>query len=98
MISKDTILKVESLSKLEFTEEERVKFIDEFQKIIQMVEQLQEIDTEGVIPTYHGNNLINVYREDVPRVNENYQDLLDNAPSVENSFIQVPAIIETEEA
>lgn len=97
MLSKDQIKHVAKLSKLSFSDEELADFTDEFSRIIDMVEQLQAVDTEGVKPTYHGNQLINVLREDKAIKRNKTEELLKNAPLAEGGFIQVPAILESGE-
>lgn len=94
MITREQVQHVAQLAKLSFSEEELDQFMPSIQEIIQMVEQLQEVDTEGVQPTYHGNQLKNVYREDLAVPNQNYHALLANAPSAKDGYIQVPVIIE----
>ena len=97
MLSKDQVQHVAKLAKLSFTDEELGKFTDEFSRIIEMVEQLQEIDTEGVKPTYHGNQLNNVLREDNAILRNKTKELLNNAPLAEGGYIKVPAILESGE-
>lgn len=97
MLSQDQIKHVAKLSKLSYTDDELDNFVPEFGRIIDMVEQLQEVDTEGVKPTYHGNQLINVLREDKAIERNKTEELLKNAPLSEGGFIQVPAILESGE-
>lgn len=94
MISREEIKHVAHLAKLSFDEESLDKVTPEIQGIIELVEHLQEVDTENVEPTFHGNNLQNVYREDEAVQNEDYHALINNAPSSQDGYIQVPVIIE----
>ncbi|MGF3067073.1 Asp-tRNA(Asn)/Glu-tRNA(Gln) amidotransferase subunit GatC [Facklamia sp. P12945] len=96
MITREEIKHVAKLAKLSFSEEELDQFAPNIQEIVEMVEHLQEVNTEGVEPTYHGNQLKNVYREDIAVPNPSYRALLDNAPTVNEGYIQVPVIIEDE--
>ena len=96
-ISSQEVAHVASLAKLAFAPEELAKFTGQMDAIIKMVEQLQEVDTEGVKPTYHGNQLINVLREDKAIERNKTEELLKNAPLSEGGFIQVPAILESGE-
>lgn len=97
MLSKDQVQHVAKLAKLRFTDEELIDFTGEFGRIIDMVEQLQEVDTEGVKPTYHGNDLFNVMREDKAVKRNKTKELLSNAPTAEGGYIKVPAILESGE-
>lgn len=96
-MEREDVIKAAELAKLDYSKSDLREFEGVFQRIISLVEEFQTIDTEGVKPTFHGNDVMNVYREDVAVENPNYQDLLDNAPTVQDTFIQVPAIMETEE-
>lgn len=98
MISQEDVQHVAVLAKLHFTPEEFELFSGHFQNIVEYVEQLSEVDTEGVTPTYHGNDMINVFREDVVIDSHHQAALLANAPKSHNGYIQVPAIMESEEA
>lgn len=98
MLSENKVEHVARLARLEFSEEDLEKFTEEFGRIVEMVEQLQEVDTEFVDPTYHGNRLTNVYREDIPVKSQKREQFLANAPMAEDGYIQVPVILESEDA
>lgn len=98
MTQRDEIIRVANLAKLAFDEDKIDDFAKEFGSIIQLVEHLQEVDTTGIDPTYHGNQLINVFREDKVYQETQRQAFLDNTKTTKDGFIQVPAIIESEEA
>lgn len=98
MVSKDIVQRVANLAKLQFDEQSIDGFIDEFNHILNMLETFEEVDTTNVKPTYHGNEILNVYREDVPVANVHYEDMIHNAPQIADGYIKVPAILESEEA
>ncbi|MBS4460957.1 MULTISPECIES: Asp-tRNA(Asn)/Glu-tRNA(Gln) amidotransferase subunit GatC [unclassified Facklamia] len=98
MTERDEILRVANLAKLTFDEANLDAFASEFGSIIELVEHLQEVDTTGVEPTYHGNDLINIFREDKVIRGTQREDFLANAKTTQDGFIKVPAIIESEEA
>lgn len=97
MLKKEDIQRLASLSKLHLSDQEAQQFTQEIIKIIDFVEELQEVETDGLEPTYHGNNLMNVYREDEP-VQADYTDaLIENAPDHQDGYVKVPVMIESEE-
>lgn len=98
MVQEQEVLKVAELSKLAFDANEVAGFIDDFKEILDMLDSLEEVDTSNVKPTFHGNHLMNVYREDKAIKNEHYQQLLNNAPMVHDGYIKVPAILDSQEA
>ena len=96
MLNKTDIQRLATLSKLELKNDEVDYYTQEMTKIIQFVEELQSVDTEGVIPTFHGNTLQNVYRNDESVVSHLNEAMLNNAPDQKDGFIRVPVIIESE--
>ena len=97
-ISKEEDKKVAALSKLSFKEEELELFTSQMGKIIDMVEELGEVDTEGVPFTSNVVSEINVLREDVVVKGESREELLKNVPETKDGFIKVPAIMDNGEA
>lgn len=98
MTERDEILRVANLAKLAFEPEHLDAFAEEFSSIITLVEDLQEVDTTGVEPTYHGNANLNVFRDDVTHLETKREDFLENVKTSKDGYIQVPAIIESEGA
>ena len=98
MVQPKDIQHVAKLAKLEIETEKIESFTTEFNAIIAFVEQLGEVDTTGVTPTYHGNDLLNVFREDVAKPGVEREKMMMNAKTTKDGFIQVPAIMESEEA
>lgn len=97
-ISKEEVKKVAALSKLSFKEEELELFTSQMGKIIDMVEELGEVDTEGIPFTSNVISEINVLREDVVVKGESREELLKNVPETKDGFIKVPAIMDNGEA
>ncbi|NKC68215.1 Asp-tRNA(Asn)/Glu-tRNA(Gln) amidotransferase subunit GatC [Vagococcus fluvialis] len=97
-ISKEEVKKVAALSKLSFKEEELELFTSQMGKIIDMVEELGEVDTEGVPFTSNVVSEIKVLREDVVIKGESREELLKNVPETKDGFIKVPAIMDNGEA
>lgn len=93
-ITKEEVLHVAKLAKLTFKEDEIETFTQTLSDIIDMVEQLNEVDTTGVEVTTHGVLSVNVYREDVAENGMNREELFKNVPEKENGFIKVPAMLE----
>jgi len=55
---------IAKLAKLEFDEDEKVKFTEQFNEILAFMEKLNELDTSNVEPLSHVIELQNVFRED----------------------------------
>lgn len=97
-ISKEEVKRVANLSKLSFSDDELDMFTTQMGQIINMMEELKNVDTEGVAFTSNVSSEINVLREDVVIKGEDRELLLKNVPETENGFIKVPAIIDNGEA
>lgn len=93
-ISEEEVRHVATLSKLAFSEEETSQFATTLTKIVDMVELLNEVDTEGVANTTTMADRKNVMRPDLAQAGTNREDLFKNVPEKENNFIKVPAILE----
>lgn len=98
MLKQEEIQKLASSAKLEIAEEELVDYTKDIDRMIKLADELQEVDTEGVFPTFYGNQKLNVFREDKAIESELPGAMLANAPDTEEGFIRVPVIIESEEA
>ena len=92
-ISKEEVLHVAHLARLEFSEEEIDLFTDQLADILDYVAKLNELDTSQVEPTYHALSLSNVFREDQVRESIPTEEALKNAPERENGFFVVPKVI-----
>ena len=98
MLNQEDIQRLAGLAKLVIAEDELESYTDEIGRIMALVQELQVIDTEGIEPTFHGNQKKNVFREDQAVSSDLPEAMLANAPDSEDGFIRVPVIIESEEA
>ncbi|EUJ23426.1 Asp-tRNA(Asn)/Glu-tRNA(Gln) amidotransferase subunit GatC [Listeria grandensis] len=93
-ISKETVEKVANLARLEVSDQEAQAFSEQLEKIIQMVEKLDELDTANVAPTSHAIEVSNVLREDVSIPGLPREEVLRNAPDQQDGMFKVPTIME----
>ncbi len=93
-ISKDDVLKVSELARLEFKEDELEKFTEQLGNILEYIEQLNELDTDNVEPTSHVLDISTPLREDKVVEWLNTEQVLQNAPESEDDFFVVPQVIE----
>lgn len=93
-ITKDIVLKVANLNRLAINDERAEKLAPELGKIMGFIEQLSEVDTDGIEP------LANVVDQDLRlRKDEisdgDYRDkILANAPEATQGFFAVPKVVE----
>ncbi|MCH7518159.1 MAG: Asp-tRNA(Asn)/Glu-tRNA(Gln) amidotransferase subunit GatC [Candidatus Dadabacteria bacterium] len=93
-ISKDDIIKVSELARLEFKEEELEKFTEQLGNILEYIEQLNELNTDNVEPTSHVLDMSTPLREDKVVEWLSTEEVLKNAPESEDDFFVVPQVIE----
>lgn len=93
MLTRDAVERVAHLSRLEFTEEELDAQFTQLGHIIEMMDSLSEIDTEGVTPLNHVMDIHNVFREDIVHESMGAEKVLANAPEENENMFQVPKIV-----
>lgn len=93
-LSRDDILKLARLARLDLTEDEITEYSAELSEILQYVEQLQGIDVNGLQPTNQVTGLTNVMRGDkIKDYGYSATDLLKNLPAQENGHIKVKRML-----
>ena len=93
MLSKEDVIKVAKLSKLEFTEQEIENYRNDLNKIILHMEELNQIDTTGVEPLFNVLDTKVKLRSDIIVDGQSKAEFLANAPESDENFIIVPKII-----
>jgi len=93
-LTKEDVMYVADLARLEFNEEEIGKYVHQLGDILNYEEQLNELDTTGVEPTAHVLPIKNVLREDVPVPSLDREKALMNAPEKDKGCFKVPKVIE----
>jgi len=93
-LSREEVEHIALLARIGLSEEEVERFRKELSSILSYFSRLQEVNTEGVPPTSHVIPLSNVMREDEIAPSLPPEEVLSNAPEVEEGFIKVPPILE----
>ncbi len=93
MVTREDVIHIADLAKLDFSEEELEKFADEFSKILEYVSQLREVDTEGIEPTFSISAKIQPLREDVVKPSLPKEEVLKNAPEEQYGYFKLPRMI-----
>jgi aspartyl-tRNA(Asn)/glutamyl-tRNA(Gln) amidotransferase subunit C len=91
-ISRNQVLHVAKLARLALTEEEIERFGGQLSAILEAVGKVSELDLEGVPPTSHPLDLVNVLAEDEPAPCLSRQEALANAPDTDGGFFAVPPV------
>jgi len=93
-ITHDDVQRLAQLSSLQLDETETESLRSDLENILGYIEQLSELDTTGVDPTYQVTDLQNVWRDDVvDTYGANREELLNLAPAVDANQIKVPKVL-----
>ncbi|HIU16171.1 MAG TPA: Asp-tRNA(Asn)/Glu-tRNA(Gln) amidotransferase subunit GatC [Candidatus Ventricola intestinavium] len=93
-ITDGLIAYVAELAHLKLDDAQRAKARDDLARMIGYVDQLAEIDTEGVEPMSHVFPVKNVFREDEVRESMDREAILKNAPEKKDGCFVVPRTVE----
>jgi aspartyl-tRNA(Asn)/glutamyl-tRNA(Gln) amidotransferase subunit C len=90
-ITRDEVVHVAKLARLELTEDELERFAGQLNAILEAVGKVSELDLADVEPTLHPLEVSNVFAEDEPRPSLPVDEALANAPDREGGAFRVPA-------
>ena len=93
-ISDETIEYVGILAKLELSGEEKEQAKKDMESMLDYVDKLNELDTDGVEPMSHVFPVNNVFREDIVINGDDREDILKNAPERKDGAFVVPKTVE----
>jgi aspartyl-tRNA(Asn)/glutamyl-tRNA(Gln) amidotransferase subunit C len=89
-ITRDEVLHVARLARLELSEDEVARFQEQLSEILEAVSKVSELDLADVPPTSHPLELANAWAEDVPRPCLTLDEAFANAPDREGDLFGSP--------
>ena len=92
-ITKEEVQKVANLARLELNDNEINNHVEQLEKILGYIKQLEKIDTNDIPCTTRAIEVVNVFRKDENRNYESTEELLELGPSREDKYFKVPKII-----
>jgi aspartyl-tRNA(Asn)/glutamyl-tRNA(Gln) amidotransferase subunit C len=92
-LSKKEVEHIAWLAHIELSDKEKILFTEQFNEILDYFKKIDEVDTDGVEPTYHVLDLKNVSRTDETLPSLPIEEALRNAPKKEKKFIKAPRIV-----
>lgn len=93
-LSREEVMHVALLARLELSEEEIERYTWELNRVLEHIEKLKELDIEGVEPTSHAVPLSSVFRPDEPGEPLPREEVLMNAPDSVDGYFRVPRVVE----
>ncbi|MGE5542797.1 MAG: Asp-tRNA(Asn)/Glu-tRNA(Gln) amidotransferase subunit GatC [Bacillota bacterium] len=94
-ISREEVLHVARLARLRLSEKEVAGYTRQLSRILEYINKLDGLPTEGVPPTSHVLGLENVARKDEARQGLSQEEALSNAPDAAGGLFKVPKIKES---
>lgn len=91
-LSIEQVKKIAQLARIELTPEEEKRHAETISTVLDFVNTLNEIDTEGVEPTAQVTGLEDVVRADVVKNCEIKKELIEQMPLVSAGLLKVPAV------
>jgi aspartyl-tRNA(Asn)/glutamyl-tRNA(Gln) amidotransferase subunit C len=95
-LSLDQVSKVARLARLELSEPDLARMQQQLSAILDYVEQLNQLNTDGVEPLAHPLPVSNVFRSDEPVPSLPIDEALQNAPDRVGEYFGVPAVFSDE--
>lgn len=97
-ISHIDIRYVADLARLELTDDEIARYGAELDAVLEYMEQLREVDVDGIDPMAHAVPRLNILRDDTVGESVDRGLVIDNAPAAaDDRYIRVPAVLDGEE-
>lgn len=92
-LTRDEVAKVADLARLQLTEADLERYTEQLGAVLDHAEDVASLNLDDVPPTSHPLPLINVLRADVVVEGADRDEVLSQAPSVEDRRFRVPAIL-----
>jgi aspartyl-tRNA(Asn)/glutamyl-tRNA(Gln) amidotransferase subunit C len=89
-ITRDEVLHVARLARLDLSEDEVAKFQEQLSDILEAVSKVAELDLADVPPTAHPLQIENAWADDVPRPCLPLDDVFANAPDRDGDYFRTP--------
>ena len=92
LLTDEAVNRVALLSRLELTPDEVKQYAKELSNIVQHINRIKSIPTEGVLPLDHPTELTDHIRDDVETEPLSQQQVLHNAPATRDLYFDVPKV------
>ncbi|MEO9483484.1 MAG: Asp-tRNA(Asn)/Glu-tRNA(Gln) amidotransferase subunit GatC [Ekhidna sp.] len=92
-ITKEIVRKTAHLARLSFNDAKEQQMIEDLQKMVDWVDKLREVNTEGVEPLTGMSTEMNAFREDTISNQISRESALKNAPKHDSEYFRVPKVI-----
>ncbi len=92
-IDDQLISRLETLTRLQLSDEERAHVKKDLARILEMINQLGTLNLDGVLPLTHITEVVNNWRPDEVKGQVPRAEALRNAPDTDGVFFRVPRVL-----
>jgi len=89
-----TVDRLADLARLEFNDQEKKEIQGDLNRILELIDKMSEVDTEGVEPLIYMTDEVASLREDVVKQQISQEEALKNAPDKDSDYIRVPKVLD----
>ncbi|MDX1617907.1 MAG: Asp-tRNA(Asn)/Glu-tRNA(Gln) amidotransferase subunit GatC [Balneolaceae bacterium] len=93
-VTKQDVQYIANLARLQLSDEEAEGLVEDMNKILDYMADLEELDTTDVEPLDHVTDLEYRFRKDEAREPVDHEEALKNAPDADSDYFRVPRVIE----
>ncbi len=93
MLSKEEIKRIAVLARIELSEQEVEGLQKDLSAVLDYVEDLKQVDTEGLQEIAQVTGLVNVQRMDAPEETQIREEIFSQAPEMKDGYFKVKAIL-----
>lgn len=93
MLTIEDVKKIGLLARIELSEDDLEKFQVGLSKVLEYVEDLKQVDVEGLEEVSQVTGLVNVQRADTPVVSEIHEAIFSEAPEMKDGYFKVKSIL-----
>jgi aspartyl-tRNA(Asn)/glutamyl-tRNA(Gln) amidotransferase subunit C len=93
MLTKDDVIKTAELARIELTEAEVERLVGQLSSVLNYVDELKQVNTEGLEEVSQVTGLVNVQREDKVVDHGNREEIFSQAPEMKDGYFKVKAIL-----
>lgn len=93
-LTQDDIKRIAYLARIEINEEQAEATLGKLSGILGLIEEMQAVDTQGIVPMSHSQDVVQRLREDVVTASDQREAFQAVAPATEDGLYLVPRVVE----
>jgi aspartyl-tRNA(Asn)/glutamyl-tRNA(Gln) amidotransferase subunit C len=93
MLTKEEVIKIAKLARIALTDQEVEKFQKDLSAVLDYVEELKQVNVDGIEEVAQVTGLVNIQRGDKAVFADNHEEIFKNAPEMKDGYYKVKAIL-----